>query len=71
MNDVKQLHIPARLKDQADLLVTYCDDRVASYHLMYKAVTENSTEYNDSINYCNYQVREVLDELEKTVQAKK
>lgn len=70
MIDVKKLHIPARLKDQADILVTYCDDRLAGYRLMYKGVSENSTEYNDSIIYSNYQVREVLDKLEKTVPAK-
>ena len=51
--DVKQLNIPVRLKGQADLLINYCNYRIASYGLMYKAVNEESGDYNDSIRYYN------------------
>jgi membrane associated rhomboid family serine protease len=63
VNEVKRLHIPARLRDQADILMNYCNDRVASYELIYKAVDENSGLYNDSINYYNSQLEQILNNL--------
>ena len=53
VNEIKQLNIPAKLKDQADVLLNYCNDRVASYELIYKAVNEETGMYNDSIIYYN------------------
>ena len=65
VNDIKQLHIPARLKGQADSLINYCNYRIASYGLMYKAVNEESAQYKDSISYYDSRLEEVINSLKQ------
>ncbi len=65
MQQIEALHLPATLKTQADTLLEYSNDRLATYNLLCKAIGENSGAYNDSLKYYNQHVSEILNRLNK------
>lgn len=70
IHDINQLHIPARLRDQATVLANYCNYRLATYELLYKRTSENTEQYDDSINYYNRQIGQILNSLNNPKEAK-
>ena len=70
IHEINQLHIPARLKDQAGVLTNYCNYRIATYELLYKRTRENSEQYDDSINYYSRQIGQILNSLNNPNEAK-
>ncbi|MEO7121230.1 MAG: rhomboid family intramembrane serine protease [Ginsengibacter sp.] len=65
MQQIEALHLPATLKTQADTLLEYSNDRLATYNLLCKALGENSGAYDDSLKYYNQHVSEILSNLNK------
>jgi rhomboid protease GluP len=58
-----KLNLPTRLHLKDSKLKQYCELRIKSYELMYKAVEEDDNSYKDQIANCNSQITEVLNSL--------
>jgi rhomboid protease GluP len=65
MQQIESLHLPATLKTEADTLLEYSNDRLATYNLLCRALGENSGAYDDSLKYYNQHVSEILSNLNK------
>jgi rhomboid protease GluP len=63
--EIDSLDVPEDLKLRAYRLKKYCDLRLKSYRLIYKAVDEqNDTLYRDSIQLYNQQIQTSIDNLQ-------
>lgn len=65
LGEADKLDIPKSLQERDALLRTYCNLRIKSYELYYKAIDENSKQYRSSIDSCNRQIQETIDSLKK------
>lgn len=63
LNDVEKLNLPAELHDRNKKLIEYCNLRIKSYELIYKAVDENTDQYKDQIENYNMQIEEAIHRL--------
>jgi rhomboid protease GluP len=63
ISQLDTLHLPPVIHHKDKLLIDYCDLRIKSYSMMYKAISENSDVYNDSIRDYNKQILSLLDSL--------
>jgi rhomboid protease GluP len=63
LNDVDKMDLPNELHDRDKLLLRYCNLRIKSYNLIYKAISENSDKYKDSITIYNGQIKGIIDGL--------
>jgi rhomboid protease GluP len=66
--EVEALHLKKELLERNKLLQQYCDLRIRSYTMLYKAIEEGSTEtisplYADSVEYYNREIVSVMDRL--------
>jgi rhomboid protease GluP len=57
------LNIPDELHQKDYKLLKYCDLRIQSYKLIYKAISENSKQYQLQLADYNKQIQEILDDL--------
>lgn len=55
--------LPKQLHDHNKALINYCELRIKSYNFIYKAVEENSDNYQDSINFYNKKIEDAINEL--------
>ena len=60
MND---WNLPQPLKEQNAKLKEYCELRIKSYELMYKAISENTDKYAAEINDYNNKIETIIKEL--------
>lgn len=63
VNGLDTLQLPDKLHKQDKMLLNYCNLRIKSYNLIYKAVKEDTDKYKDSIAACNKDIQAVIDSL--------
>ncbi len=63
LNSLERLKLPDEIQTRNKKLLTYCDLRIKSYNLIYKAIKQDSDNYKDSIEYYNTQIETVIDGL--------
>ena len=59
------LKLPATLQQQNQVLKEYCNLRIRSYDMLYKAVSKNSEQYSDSLEILNADIEKKVSELVK------
>ncbi|MFI5159360.1 MAG: rhomboid family intramembrane serine protease [Sphingobacteriales bacterium] len=63
LESLKKLNLPDQIQDRDQALMRYCQLRINCYHLIYKAIDENSDKYKDSINVYNRNIEHIIDSL--------
>jgi len=63
VRDADQLNIPESLHERNQKLIEYCELRIKSYELLYKAVEEESDDYQAQIQECNEKIGQLIEEL--------
>jgi rhomboid protease GluP len=63
INDADRLNIPQQLKDRDVKIRQYCQLQIAKYDFLYKAVEQNTLQYDKSIDSCNTGIGEILKSL--------
>jgi len=63
INGLDKLDLPDILHKRDKMLVNYCNLRIKSYNLIYKAIDENSGNYKDSIEFYNKNIQGLIDSL--------
>jgi len=59
----EDLNLPPVLKTQNQLLKAYCELRIKSYKLLYKAISENTNQYQSQIEDYNQQIEALISEI--------
>ena len=63
LNEVEKYKLPEAIHERNKKLLRYCELRVKSYELLYKAINEDSEEYKKEIEDYNRQIEVVLNSL--------
>jgi rhomboid protease GluP len=63
LDSCKRLDLPLEIRTRNRLLREYCDLRIKSYELMYKAVSEDTDKYKDQIDSFDKQIETVVNNL--------
>jgi len=63
LESFEKLNLPDQIQDRDQVLMRYCQLRIKCYHLIYKAIDENSDKYKDSIDFCNRNIEHIIDSL--------
>ncbi|MDP9079391.1 MAG: rhomboid family intramembrane serine protease [Bacteroidota bacterium] len=63
INEADQLELPERIHDRDRALIRYCNLRIKSYGLLYKAIEGDSVRYKDSIAGYNTRIQAIIDSL--------
>lgn len=59
----KKLDLPVEIREKNTLLRTYCELRIKSYELAYKAISEHSEQYKEQIESYNNQIETLVNKL--------
>jgi rhomboid protease GluP len=65
VNSFEDLDLPEPIKRRNTHLKTYCELRISSYEVIYKAVAENTDRYEKEIASYNRQIDKLVTELTK------
>lgn len=63
LNDLERLDLPDEMHDRNEKLLQYCDLRIKSYNLIYKAIEQDTDIYQDSIMNYNKQIETIINGL--------
>jgi len=63
VNEADKLNIPQQLKDRNDTVKQYCLLQIKKYGLLYKALKENTLQYDKSIDACNDSIAAIIKSL--------
>jgi rhomboid protease GluP len=63
LNEVEQYKLPEAIHERNKKLLKYCELRVKSYELLYKAIEEDSDQYKDEIENYNREIEATLTSL--------
>lgn len=63
LNEVEKYKLPEAIHRRNKTLIKYCELRVKSYELLYKAINEDSEEYKEEIEDYNKQIEAILNGL--------
>lgn len=63
LNELDRIKLPEEVHQRDKALKNYCELRIKSYNLIYKAINEDSDKYKDSIEVYNKQIQAVIDSL--------
>jgi rhomboid protease GluP len=63
LNGMEKLKVPPSVKDRTDILINYCNLRIKAFHLIYKAINEDTDIYQDSITSYNTQIEAAINSL--------
>jgi rhomboid protease GluP len=63
--ELDQLALPDLYRERNKKLKRYCELRLKSYHFLYKALDENTTQYDKEIQRLNDEIKNVIQEVEK------
>jgi len=63
LNDLDRQKLPEQIHARNKLMINYCELRIKSYDVLYKAVEENTDKYTDSIKNYNEQIQAAINEL--------
>jgi rhomboid protease GluP len=66
LDEADKLNLPSKFHERNKILLEYCNLRIKSYELMYKAIEENSDKYNDQLEQYNNQIKAIIQELSGT-----
>jgi rhomboid protease GluP len=64
INQAEKLDISQNLHDRNRLLLKYCELRISAYELIYKAIDEDTEQYQPTIDSIDLEIGAVIDELE-------
>lgn len=65
ITELEKLNIPDQYHQTNKQLLKYCNLRIKSYNLFYKATEENTEVYNDSLEYYYKEIIDITDNLKK------
>ncbi len=63
LNDLSRYQLPEEVVNRNRILLEYCNLRIGSYELLYKAVNEDTDRYNAQIEEYNKQIQEKINEI--------
>jgi rhomboid protease GluP len=63
VNEAGKLDVPYEVKKSIKLLREYCELRIKSFNLIYKAVSENTEAYKSEIENYNSQIEKIINDL--------
>jgi rhomboid protease GluP len=63
LNSFKHMDLPADIKKRNDFLLEYCELRVKCYETIYKAIVQNTEEFQAQIENYNQQIEAKIDEI--------
>ncbi len=63
INELDQLNLPEQLHIRNKKLIQYCDLRLKSYEIIYKAIDEDTDEYRLQIDDYTIQIENIINEL--------
>ncbi len=63
IDGLKKLDLPEKIMIRNELLREYCELRIKSYELIYKAVSENTDRYREQIENYNIKIEEKIREI--------
>ncbi len=63
LNSFKELDLPWSVRVRNKKLIKYCELRIKSYRLLYKAVEEDTDKYKDELNQYNRELEAIIREL--------
>jgi rhomboid protease GluP len=63
LNDLDKLDLSTTIHERNQKLIEYCNLRIDSYHLIYKAINESTDAYQDSISYYTNQINALINGL--------
>jgi rhomboid protease GluP len=63
IENFKELDLPALIQTRNSKLKKYCELRIKSYELIYKAIEEDTNKYDSEIKACNKQLEQIVAEL--------
>lgn len=65
IDGLKDLDLPASIRTRNRILKEYCELRLKSYELLYKAVSEKTDQYDQELNAYNKKIEAKINELNK------
>ncbi|MFZ6012270.1 MAG: rhomboid family intramembrane serine protease [Bacteroidota bacterium] len=63
LDEIDRLDLPEVIREKNKKLRDYCNLRIQSYNLMYKAISENTTSYEEQLVEYNTKIQGIIDEL--------
>ncbi|WP_200975278.1 rhomboid family intramembrane serine protease [Echinicola sp. 20G] len=63
LDSMEQMDLPMVLAMRNGKLKTYCQLRIKSYELIYKAIEEDTDQYRNEITKCNQQIDRIISDL--------
>jgi len=63
VNELEALNLPEIIRDRDKMLKSYCELRIKSYRLLYKAVDENTDKYKDSLAIYDNQIEKIMTDM--------
>ncbi|MBS1932668.1 MAG: rhomboid family intramembrane serine protease [Bacteroidetes bacterium] len=66
INSLEKLNLPDQLHEKDQKLLSYCELREKSYNLIYKAVSEDTDQYKDSLEYYNREIERLVNSLKES-----
>ncbi len=63
IDSFKKLDLPLAVRVRNSRLKEYCELRIRSYELIYKAIEEDTDKYRNEINECNQKIETIIIEL--------
>ena len=66
LNNLEKLNLPDQLHERNKKLLDYCDLRVRSYNLIYKAVEDGTDKNKDSIEFYSHEIETIINSLKES-----
>jgi rhomboid protease GluP len=63
LDEIEKLNLPDQIHNRNQKLKRYCELRIKSYELIYKAIDEDTSIYKDQIEDYNKQIQSIITEL--------
>lgn len=63
INEVDKLNLPVEIHQRNSKIKLYCELRIKTFHLLYKAVSENTDKYKIEIQNYDNQIQSIMNEL--------
>ena len=61
--ELEKLNLPETIRMRDIKLVNYCNTRIKSYNMLYKAISENTDNYKDSLEIYNKEIEVIIKSL--------
>lgn len=63
LEELKAMDLPAQIETKNNILKEYCELRIQSYELLYKAVSEDTDQYKEKLEALNQQIEAKINEI--------